>query len=182
MRVQEGYSRNEVAFLLSLTYEQAIEQASQIGSSLGKLTEEGHQSFEPDGSEVPLIARWREVHAAREQVSAQKEYLIVLQLRLEGHTEQDISVLLGLNRRTVGRRWRATLLEILDILGGERAPMLMPLDHIDMCLKCGEHPRARTTKRTRVWINDKWRWRKTDRPSSMCSSCLESNGSSATGA
>jgi hypothetical protein len=171
--VQEGYSRNEVAFLLSLSHDEAIEHASQLQSSLGKLSEEGHQSFEPEGSDVPFIARWAEVNRARERIVKHKNDLALLQLRLQDHTEKEISVLLNMNVRTAGRRWRATLLEIMEALGGEKTATIMPLDHIDLCLKCGEQPRTRTTKRTRVWVNEKWRWKRTDRPSSMCAQCLE---------
>lgn len=170
--MQEGYSRNEVAFLLSLTHDEAIEHAVQLQSSLGKLSEEGHQSFEPDGSDVPFIARWAEVNRARERIVKHKNDLALLQLRLQDYKEKEISVILNMNVRTAGRRWRATLLEIMEALGGEKSGTIMPLDHIDLCLKCGEYPRTRTVKRTRVWINEKWRWRKTDRPSSMCAHCL----------
>lgn len=169
---QDGYSRNEVAFLLSLTHEEAIEYASQVQSSLGKLSEEGHQTFEPDGSDVPFIARWAEVNNAREKILKHKKDLDILHLRLQTYSENDIAILANMNVRTIGRRWRATLLEIMDFLGGERDPKEMPMDHIDLCLKCGEYPRGRTVKRTRVWVNEKWRWRETDRPSSMCAHCL----------
>lgn len=169
-----GYTRNEVAFLLSLgTHDEALAYATRIVSSLGNLTNETcHPRLGAEDSDVPLIARWAEVHSAKQRIAGEKENLALLQLRLQGYTDEEVGVLLGLGRRTVGRRWKATLQEILDELG-ETEEVMMPLDHIDMCLTCGKRPRARTTSRTRIWTGSRWKVKNVERSSSSCSSCLE---------
>src|SRR5207245_2814029 len=97
-----------------------IAQATRIASSLEHLSDEaGHSSLAPEDHDVPLIACWAEVDAAKKRIVAHKEHLALLQLRLQGYTDEEVAGLLGLGRRTVGRRWRATLMEILEALGGE---------------------------------------------------------------
>jgi hypothetical protein len=168
-----GYSRHEIAFLLSLSHEEAIEQTHPVVSSLRKLSDEseGH-GFCAGDRDVPLIARWAEVDRAKRRVAQNKESIALTQLRLQGYTDEEVAGMLGLGRRTVGRRWRATLQEILELLGGETDGVELALDHIDRCLRCGENPRARTTRRTRLWLNKRWRWKTIEVPSSMCRECL----------
>jgi hypothetical protein len=169
-----GYTRNEVAFLLSLSHDEAVEQTFPMGSSLRKLSDEteGH-GFCAEDHDVALIARWAEINQAARRVRLNKESIALTQLRLQGYSDEEVAGMLGLGRRTVGRRWRATLQEILDLLGGEHEGVERALDHIDMCLKCGERPRGRATRRTRLWLNERWRWKVVERPSSMCTVCLE---------
>jgi hypothetical protein len=176
-----GYTRNDVAFLLSLSHEEAIEQTFPVGSSLRKLSDEtGAHGFCAEDHEVPLIARWAEVNAAKHRIIASKENIALMQLRLQGYTDEEVAGVLGLGRRTVGRRWRATLQEILEALGGEVEGTALALDHIDLCLRCGERPRGRVMRRARIWVNNSWRWKIVERPSSMCNACL--NGTAAPGA
>lgn len=173
---QAGYQRNEIAFLLSLDRQQALEYASGMRDSIGHLTEErGHSGFSPDDTDVPFIAMWAEVNAAAARIKDAKANLALLHLRLQGYTDEEIATELKLGRVTVGRRWRATLEEILNELGGEAEPIAMALDHIDMCTRCGVNPRTRVRRRARIWTNGRWRWKRVERPSSMCASCLETD-------
>src|ERR1700684_2121487 len=95
-----GYSRGEVAFLLSLDHEQALEHASGVKDSVGKLTEErGHTTFSPDENDVPFIAVWQEVHQAKDRLEVHKEHVALLQLRLQGYTDDEVAGMLGLGRR-----------------------------------------------------------------------------------
>ena len=168
-----GYSRNDVAFLLSLTHDEAVEQTFPVVSSLSKLSDETQaHGLADEDREVPLIARWAEVDRARRRVHENKANVALTQLRLQGYTDEEVAGMLGLGRRTVGRRWRATLEEILQLLGGEYDDVELALDHIDLCLRCGQEPRTRTTRRTRLWINSRWKWKTIEVPSSMCEACL----------
>jgi hypothetical protein len=171
MTVLVGYTRNEVAFLLSLDHGEAVEHAAGLRDSIGRLGGDESHGHSMDDSEAPFIARWAEVNAAAARIRVNKEHIALTQLRLQGYTDEEVAAKLGLGRRTVGRRWKATLLEILETLGGE-AEESVSLDHIDMCLKCGENPRGRVTKRTRVWTGNGWRRKLVERPSSMCTRCL----------
>lgn len=168
-----GYTRNEIAFLLSLEdYDAAITYATRIVSSLGKLTnEQSHLASSSEDGEVPLLVRWSEVHAAKGRIEANKEHLALMQLRLQGHSEDEVAELMGIGRRTVGRRMRATMREILEILGTEVESPLK-LDHVDLCLACAENPRGRTTSRTRVWTGVRWKTNTRERRSSLCAGCL----------
>lgn len=171
-----GYSRNEVAFLLSLSHEEAVERTFPVGSSLRKLSDESEgYGFCAEDHDVPLIARWAEVDRAKRRIIANKESIALMQLRLQGYTDEEVAGMLGLGRRTVGRRWRATFAEILESLGGEAESIVLALDHIDLCLKCGHNPRGRVVRRTRLWINDAWRWKTVERSSSICTPCLAGN-------
>lgn len=168
-----GYTRPQIAFLLSLSHEEAIEATFPVGSSLRKLSDEtDYHGFCAEDSDVPLIARWTEVDQARKRVSRNKEHIALAQMRLQGYSDEEVAARLGLSRRTVGRRWRATLQEVLELLGGESEGTVFALDHIDLCLRCGEQPRSRTTRRTRRWTSNGWRWKTIEAPSSMCSECL----------
>jgi hypothetical protein len=176
-----GYTRNEVAFLLSLDHQEALEYAAGLRDSIGRLgSDESHDTNAVDDGDAPFIARWSEVNMAAARIRVNKENIALTQLRLQGYTDEEVASRLGLGRRTVGRRWRATLLEILVALGGE-AEEEVPIDHVDRCLQCGQNPRGRTTRRSRVWTSNGWRWKIIERPSSMCGECLrEAAGSCVT--
>jgi Homeodomain-like domain len=168
-----GYTRNEIAFLLSLqTHDEALEHAVKLASSLGKLANESSSAgFCPDENDVPFIAMWAEVHAAKNRIVANKEHLAITQLHLQGYSDEEIATAVGVGRVTIWRRRRATLQEILDMLGGEAEP-LMPLDHIDLCLMCGQRPRARVMRRMRRWTGSRWKVKTVERPSSSCEACV----------
>ena len=67
-----SYSAAEVARLLSMTEEDAIAEAEDPGSSLGRLSKDGAPSGRESDAEQPvsLYARWSEVHDAARAVSA----------------------------------------------------------------------------------------------------------------
>lgn len=166
---QAAYTRGEVTYLLSLSHTDAVLGSTIYAALAGD--SDGRQGQDFGDHDVPLIARWAEVHRARGRIVTEKRDLAMTQLRLQGYTEDEIAEVMQVSRRTVGRSWRATIAEVLAALGGERE-VTERLDHVDLCLGCGERPRTRVMRRVRVLTQNGWRWQVRDSPSSRCRQCL----------
>lgn len=143
---QAHYSPGEIAWLLSLTYEEAVSADASPVSSTGQLSGDG-TSGSADGPQVPVIARWNDVRRAR-QIVREKRDQEILELRVAGETEQEVAAKVGLSQQTVSRRFRASLRDILDELGGPASPEEVE-SRLSLCLECGDRPRARARARYR---------------------------------
>lgn len=167
------YSRGEVAFLLSLTRDDAIDEDASQADSLSRCTPDGpgsttsHEEWDP----VFTIARWNEVHAAKACIVKTKVELAVLELRVGGHTEQELADHLGIHRLAGRRRFGASLDELLELLGGEALPDDSPAAAEDACLSCALGPRVRLrAKRRRV--RGGWKVIRPERQAAVCRDCL----------
>lgn len=141
--MQPFYSAGEIAFLLSLTRAEAIDLDASQPDSLAHLAEDPHSGGGDHEQQLPTIARWHDVQAARRRVTAKKADLAIVAMRGAGLSEQEIAEQLGSSQPTVHRRYRATLTEVQAALGG--APEgRMATSRPTMCLQCGIRPRART--------------------------------------
>ncbi len=141
----DAYTAGEVVWLLSLTPEE-VELEDVPGSILGQPDGGG----EGDGHRIPTVARWSEVQRARERVirrkaraDAGRREVEALELVARGYTQQEAAAIAETSQPTVSRRVRTGLREILAELGGEAAGPAETTSHLELCLACGERPRAR---------------------------------------
>jgi DNA-binding NtrC family response regulator len=115
------YSAGEVRWLLAMRRDEAIE-ADQPPSFLSQ----------PDGggdaaSRLPTIARWADVQRARRVVMNRRragaqareadEALAAAKLTAMGATEREVADRLDLAQRTINRRLRSFVDEVLEVLG-----------------------------------------------------------------
>lgn len=168
----DSYSRGEVIWLLSLTRDQAIEMDSNHRDSCAGLaaSNESGGSISAVAQSVPTIARWADVQRARRDVIREKEGLAILQLRAGGFSEREIAKLSDRDRLALRRRWHATVLEILDRLGGPGQDE-GTTSRIDSCLKCGEHPRVQLLP-VKARTRGGWKIVSKGRQASVCRTCL----------
>jgi hypothetical protein len=140
----DGYSVGEITWLLALNYEDVLEEDFPA-TSLSQPDSNGSG----DTTRVPTLARWAEVRAAAARVIKHKRDLEGAELVARGYTQAEVAGLLGASQQTVSRRFRATVAEILEELGG---PVQAPADATSgpaACLLCGVRPRARAAAVTR---------------------------------
>lgn len=133
-----GYTRSEVAWLLGLDREGAIDFDAVPRDSL-------HQSEESLSANAEeslfAIARWHDVHAARRSITRDNVIAEVMKLRANHFTEHEIAVMVGLNRSTVRRRYVATLDQLLERLGEVVDPPRTST--VPSCISCGKAIRVR---------------------------------------
>lgn len=185
----DGYTRNEVAWLLGLTREEAILEDASQPDSLAHLTDLDARDVRGDGLQewdpVMTVARWSDVHTARTRVLAGRlladgleprevhEELVIVTLTTWGVTGPEVAALVGLDRFTARRRFTGLLRYILDELGGEHehdVPMLAR--GADACLRCGANPRIRSQQKVRRLVDGQRRRITIERQTSLCSPCL----------
>lgn len=166
-----SYTRGEVVFLLSLSRDQAIDMDASQRDSCADLKHDDEGGRITGAVEtIPVIARWVDVQRVKRKLIADKEALAIMQLRAGGYSERTIAELSGRDRMAVRRRWHATIDEIWQSLGGAEPDMT--LSHIDLCLKCGLHPRVRLAAVKRR-VRGGWKELLPERQASCCATCLD---------
>lgn len=133
----DGYTRGEVAWLLGLTREEAIQQDACQSDSLAHLADKDASDFHTATQEwdpVLTIARWNDVHRARTRVLATRLVadgvdpadvwveLIITTLTAWGVPGPEVARLVGVDRFIARRKFTGLLRYILDELGGEKEP------------------------------------------------------------
>lgn len=163
------YSRAEVVWLLSIDDPDDVRALDEgLVDSLAPLTA-GSGASSADGAGVPVIARWHDVRRARERVCAAKLDREIVERRVAGEGEREVAAEVGVSQPTVHRRFRATIDEILEELGGEAEAAAVSLPSV--CLSCGGQPVARQpAKRRRV--NGRMTVVRPERTSSLCATCV----------
>ncbi|HVW16718.1 MAG TPA: hypothetical protein VHB30_00585 [Solirubrobacteraceae bacterium] len=143
------YTRGEVAYLLSLSLEDARVEDEGVRSFLGNLTSGGPSTSASDGSgRLPTVARWHDVHGALARVKARRSgavrasAAVAVGLAVRGVSERAIAAAIGVSQSSAHRYIRRTLDEVLDELGGEAQPPRGFDQDSPACLKCGVHARA----------------------------------------
>jgi transcriptional regulator len=164
-----GYTIGEILWLLSLTREQAVDLDATPADSLAATSETHAADARTIDGSIPVIARWHDVQQAKARLNATKQELKMVELRAQGQTDKQVAETLGTSRQTVNRKWRATVQEILDELGGEYHESA--LSHIDLCLNCGKHPRAYLKAVTRK-ANHKTITTSPARSAAYCTNCI----------
>lgn len=148
------YTRGRVAYLLSLSREDAIDEDACQPDSLARCAPGGpgspttHEEWDPPFA----IAEWHDVHRAKDRVIRRgraAEGALALELQLRGHTAREVGELLKASHVTAWRRARGLLDLILDELGGEASTAAAQTSQVEACLKCGTRPRARLRGRYR---------------------------------
>jgi hypothetical protein len=126
-----GYTRSEVAWLLGLDREEAIDFDAVPRDSL----RQSEESLAGNAEETLFaIARWHDVHAARRAITRDNVIREVMKLRANHFTEHEIAVMVGLNRSTVRRRYIATLDQLLEHLGEQVDPPRFST--VPTCIAC----------------------------------------------
>ena len=120
--IDDDYSAGEVAFLLSLSRDDAEDMSVSWADSVGSASADSlPSSTSHEWDPVLLIARWCEVDAARRRVMGSRAEARILHMRLvEEQTEREIAAATGLSQPTVHRRWRSMVDEVVDELHGRR--------------------------------------------------------------
>lgn len=137
-QVGGGYTRSEVAWLLGLDREEAIDFDAVPRDSL----RQAEESLAGNAEETLFaIARWHDVHAARRAITRDNVIREVMKLRANHFTEHEIAVMVGLTRSTVRRRYIATLDQLLAHLGEQVDPPRFST--VPTCIACGKAVRAR---------------------------------------
>lgn len=169
------YTVGEVLWLISLRHSDAVAEDASPPSALGHLSDalnEGGSSSSA-GPELPVVARWQDVHAAKARVLARKgaEAMRLVELRAQGRSEEEIAKEVGLERSAVRRRVMATTRDVLDELGGESAGEVLALSHPTLCMRCGQRPRARWAA-VKKRVKGGWRTVTPERQASFCAECV----------
>ncbi|MGK2937866.1 MAG: hypothetical protein ACSLFR_08705 [Solirubrobacteraceae bacterium] len=138
-----------------------------------------------DDTFVPTLARWSEVHAARQRVVTRilvddglddaeiVEQLTIAILRSWGVPGPEVGQLVGMDRFVAERRYKGIVRDVLAELGGEAPPVPDRLDAPPAaCLKCGQRPRIRSVKKVRVLVDGRRQRVVIDRQTSLCGVCL----------
>ena len=167
----DAYTAGEVVWLLGLTREEVVLE-DLPGSVLGQLDGGG----ESDGHRIPTLARWAEVHRARDRVirrraiveAASREFE-ALRLVARGYTQQEAAAIAKTSQPTVSRRARAALREVLAELGGELVEDRGDLR--SLCLSCGTRPRARVPAVKRARPGMEALVVRPERPIGLCTEC-----------
>lgn len=130
------YTVGEVLWLLQMSRQEAIEYDAVPKDSCADLSEDpqGGGSADADPS-LFVVLRWHDVHDAAKRVSIRKENAHIIRLRAVGYTEEEVSARLSLDRRTLRRRFRATLAEIVAELGGNPFGMGQLEAHVEKRVK-----------------------------------------------
>lgn len=171
------YTRGRVAFLLSLSHQDAVDEDACQPDSLARCTHDGPGSATTHEEWDPLfaIAEWNDVHRAKDRVIArgrQAEAQLALDLELAGHTAREIGELLKASHVTVWRQARGLLDLILAELGGEAQAGGPSVSQPEACLKCGLHPRVRLRARYRYVRGRGKVEARPERPSALCEECM----------
>jgi hypothetical protein len=167
----DGYTVGELVWLLALRYKDALEE-DLPGSSLMR-ADGGGGRWGGDPTRIPTLARWSEVHAAKERVVRRRRDAIAAELLAQGYVQAEVASLLETSQQTVSRRFRATLREILDELGGPRSSEDAS-SRVPLCLICGRRPRARAAAVTRNTLGGVQVLR-AERDVAVCDGCGDSS-------
>jgi hypothetical protein len=168
------YTPGEVAYLLGMTHREALEEDGPRAATFG--ADGGGDAGE---QRVPTYARWCEVRAAQRRVRGRKldaaaaeRAALEAQLRAQGYSESEVAELADASSSSVGRRFKATLTEILDELGvvDDDAGETPALSRIALCLLCGQRPRARAAA-VRRRVRGGWRTVVAERELGVCARC-----------
>lgn len=171
MSVIAAYTPGEVVWLLQMDREQAISYDAYPRSSCADLSEDPHGSGSSDGDdELFVIARWWDVMRASARITTDKQTGEIAVLRARGYTEEEVGRMLGLSQPTVHRRFRASLKELLLVLG-EFHDDLERESRIPACLTCGQRPRVRLAAIKRR-VKGGWRTVQEERQAGVCAVCL----------
>jgi hypothetical protein len=166
------YTRGEVLWLLSITYEEAVDLDAMPRDSCAGLSDTGAAPTPLDASPLMVVLRWIDVHAARRAILSTKLERMVLRLRAEGFTEREIAAIITTPKTTVRRRFDATITELVRLLG-EGPPSHDPIPMRASCLTCGQAPRVRLDP---VLRKRKGKWRVIrggeGRLARVCADCL----------
>lgn len=174
------YTAAEVVFLLALNQKQAEELSEGFVDSVAHLAEDPDvRGGAGEDSGVLVIARWRDVHEARDRARARAEPYIapedvdrIVALSVHGYTQREIADQVEISQATVHRRIRGMLDLILEELGGEAEPAVEQLDRPTMCLICGDRPRARLRERFVRRRGEGWVVARPERQLSVCAECV----------
>ncbi|UUY01944.1 hypothetical protein LRS13_14580 [Svornostia abyssi] len=160
---------------------EVIAENAQAGVKLSPSA--GAEEWDP----VFTIARWIDVHGARNRVVARRLLtdgvdprevhleLVIVTLRSWGIADAKIAEALHVSESFSYRRFRGVVGDVLIELGGERAPDALMLERpADACLLCGQNPRARSARKVRVKRNGRRETVWKERQTSLCAQCLES--------
>lgn len=131
------YTMGEVLWLLQMSHQEALDYDTVPKDSCADLSEDpqGGGSADADPS-LFVVLRWHDVHDAAKRVSIRKENAHIIRLRSCGYTEEEVSARVNLDRRTLRRRFRATLNEILVELGADEGVELVLLErHVEARVK-----------------------------------------------
>lgn len=165
------YTRGEVIWLLSLSRDDAVDLDATPPDSCSHLRGSGDAAApETDDDRLPVVARWLDVQRARGAILADKRSVASLQLYASGFSDREVANMLGQDRMAVRRKWRATVDEILEFLGGVVEPD-PALSHLDLCLRCGQNVRVRLGA-VKVRVRGGWRIDQPERQASVCRACL----------
>lgn len=127
------YTVGEVLWLLQMTHQEALDYDSVPKDSCADLSEDpqGGGSADADPS-LFVVLRWHDVHDAAKRVRISKENTHILKLRACGYTEEEVSERVELDRRTLRRRFRASVNEILAELGTDTGVTLAVMErHVE---------------------------------------------------
>jgi hypothetical protein len=164
------YSRGEVLWLLSITYDEALGLDAVPRDSCLTFGDVGSSTALIEDSPLLTVLRWHDVHAARRRILATKLERLVVRLRAAGFTERDIATVIATPKTTVRRHFDATLNEIIRLLG-EGDSSSDPHAVTASCLTCGQHPRVRLEPVLRK-RRGKWRIATPARTARVCATCL----------
>jgi AraC-like DNA-binding protein len=127
------YTVGEVLWLLQMSRQEAIDYDAVPKDSCADLSEDpqGGGSANADPS-LFVVLRWHDVHDAAKRVRMSKENAHIIRLRSCGYTEEEVSERVSLDRRTLRRRFRATVNEILTELGSDQGVAAVVLErHVE---------------------------------------------------
>jgi DNA-directed RNA polymerase specialized sigma24 family protein len=126
------YSVGEVVWLLQMSHQEAIDYDADPRDSCADLSEDpqGGGSADADPS-LFVVLRWHDVHDAAKRVATKKENAHIVRLRAEGFTEEEVARVMDCDRRTLRRRFRATVAEIVAELGGNPFTMGQLERHVE---------------------------------------------------
>jgi hypothetical protein len=164
------YSRGEVLWLLSITYDEAVGLDAIPRDSCLTFGDGGSATALIEDSPLLTVLRWHDVHAARRAILATKLERLVVRLRAAGFTERDIATVIATPKTTVRRHFDATLNEIIRLLG-EGETSSDPLGVVASCLVCGIGERVRLGPVLRK-RRGKWRVSVPARTARVCADCL----------
>lgn len=125
------YTRSEVLWLRQMDRSAATFHDAYPPSALSNA--EGGLASSAEET-LPAIARWWDVRLAFERVTVDKRDKAIVELRLAGFTEEEVARAMGTSQPTVNRRFRATLLEVMEELG-EAYPD-EPKSYAPVCWRC----------------------------------------------
>jgi len=117
--VAANYSAREVAWLLSMSYKDALACDTAPADSWPDLlsgdAQLGHAIDPSEQTGLPVVLRWHDVQEARGHVQSEIDRDVV-ELRRAGYTQAEIGERLGRSQQTVSRHLRATVEEIARAL------------------------------------------------------------------